>query len=184
MRAILEALFAQQRRSGFPALAGSSAAATIPVSDGLLNELTAHLLRPGGPIRSLVLHARERNQIAADVRVVRGTWSVPVSFVLEIDSQPVLPHRPVLGLRLRKSPLLLTIGTLMVRLFAALPPGITMDGERIEVNLAVLLARYDVAEVLSYLTELQVSTEAGVVVVSVRGRIEAGSESTAAAPRP
>jgi hypothetical protein len=176
VRAFLEALLAQQRRAGFPALAGSSAAATIPVADGLLNELIAQLLRPDGPVRSLVLHARDRNQIAADVRVVRGTWSVPVSFTLEIDSQPVLPHRPVLGLRLRKSPLLLTIGTLMVRLFAALPPGIAMDGERIEVDLAVLLARYDAAEVLTYLTDLQVSTEPGAVVLSVRARIADGSE--------
>ena len=175
MRAILEALLAQQRGSGFPAFAGTTAAATVPVADGLLNQLIAQLLRPDGPIRSVVLHARDHNQIAADVRVVRGTWSVPVSFILEIASQPVLPHRPVLGLRLRKSPLLLTLGTLMVRLFAALPPGIALDGERIEIDLGILLARYEAAEVLRYLTELHVSTERGVVVLSLRARIEAGA---------
>ncbi len=184
MLASLEALFARQRGSGFPGLAGASASATIPVSEGLLNELIAGLLRPDGPIRSLVLHARDRNRIAVDVRVARGTWTVPISLTLEIDSQPVLPQRPVLGLRLTKSPLLLALGTLMARLFAALPPGIAIDGERIQIDLGVLLARYEAAEALEYLTELHVSTEPGVVVLSVRARIGAGPGLTVAAVRP
>ena len=172
MRAILEAIFAQQRHAGFPALAGANAAATIPVSDRLLNELIAPLLRPDGALRSIVLHARDGNQIGVDVRVARGPWSVPVGLTLEIESQPVLPQRPVLGLRLRKSPVLVTLGSLIVRLFAALPPGIFMQGERIEIDLDVLLARYDATELLRYLTELRVTTDAGVVVVSVRLRVE------------
>ena len=172
MRSILEDLLAQQRRAGFPAFAGAGASATIPVSDRLLSELIAHRLPSTGPIGGIVLVARERNQITARIRVVTRGLGLPVNLTFEIDSQPVLPERPVLGLRLKTSALLLTLSTMLARMFAALPPGVSFDGERIEINLRVLLEPYGAAELLRYLTELRVTTEPGVVVLSARARIE------------
>jgi hypothetical protein len=171
MPSLLEAIFAQQRRSGFPAFAGTDASATIPISDRLLSELIARRLPAGGPIGDIVLVARDRNQITARIRVVTRGIGLPVNLTFEIDSQPVLPERPVLGLRLRTSALLLTLSTMLARMFASLPPGISFDGERIEIDLRALLQAHDATEWLRYLTELRVTTEPGVVVLTVHTRI-------------
>lgn len=176
MHHILEAFLKQQRHAGFPDLAGTHAAATIPVADRLLNELIARLLPHNGAVREVVLHARQGNEIAADVRVAKGAMTLPISLMLEIESQPVLPQRPVLGLRLKNAPRLLTLGGAMLRMFDVLPPGISMDGDRIHINLEALLAPHDTADLFRYLTELRVTTSVGVVVLSVRAGIEPDCE--------
>jgi len=173
---ILEALFEQQRSSGFPDLAGTEVAATIPVGDRLLNDLITRLLPHDGTVREVVLHARDGNEIAADIRIAKGALTFPVSLMFEIDSQPELPQRPVLGLRLKKAPLLLTLSGPMLRMLDVLPLGISIDNDRIQINLEALLARYDTAALLRYLTELRVTTSVGVVVLSVRARIELDRE--------
>ena len=175
MHYILEALLDQQRRAGFPDLAGAHVAATIPITDRLLNELVARLLPRDGAVRGVVLHAKPGNEIAADIRVAKGGMTLPISLTLEIDSQPVLPRRPVLGLRLKNAPRLLTLGGSMLRIFDVLPPGIAMDGDRIHIDLEALLAPQGAADVLRYLTELRVTTSVGAVVLSVRAGVEPAS---------
>ena len=60
-------------------------------------------------------------------------------------------------------------------MFDVLPPGISMDGDRIHISLEALLAPHDTADVF-YLTELRVTTSVGVFVVSVRAGIEPDCE--------
>ena len=173
---ILEAFLKQQRDTGFTDLAGTRLAATIPVADRLLNELIARLLPPDGVVREVVLHSREGNEIAARVRVAKGGMKLPISLMFEIESQPVLPQRPVLGLRLKSAPRLLALGGGVLRMFDMLPPGITVDGDRIYINLEALLRPYDTAQLFRYLTELSVTTSVGVVVFNLRAGIEPGRE--------
>ena len=176
MHHILEAFLEQQRATGFADLAGTHLAATIPVAERLLNELIARLLRPDGVVREVVLHPREGNEIAARLRVAKGGMTLPISLTLGIESQPVLPQRPVLGLRLKSAPRFFALGGGMLRMFDMLPPGVSVDGDRIYINLEALLAPYDTAALFRYLTELRVTTSVGVVVFSVRAGIEPGRE--------
>jgi hypothetical protein len=172
VRHTLEAFLRHQRDAGFPDLLGTHAAATIPVADRLLNDLIASLLPHDGTVRGVVLHARDGNEIEAEFLVAKGPMSLPMRVILEIESQPALPQRPVLGLRLKTAPLLLTLGGPILRMFGVLPSGVSVDGDRIYVNFETLLARYSAAALmLRHLTELRVTTNRGVVVLSVAGGI-------------
>lgn len=171
MRELLDALFRQQCLAGFPALAGADATARIPVADGLLNQILAGVLPPGGAVRALVLHAQAGDELVADLRIVKGNFGVPFRLVFHIAEQPDLPSRPLLVLRLRTAPLLFSMGGPLIKMLGVLPPGIAVEGDRILLNLASLAARYDTAGVFKHLTELRVTTIDGAVVVVVRGGI-------------
>ncbi len=171
MREILDPLLDAQRRSGFPDVAGAHAAATIPLTDRLVNDLIGKLLPPGGPVRSVVLQAQDGDQFVANLQVALGPIGLPVRLNFAIESQPDFPERPTLGLRL-KNPALLTRFGALVSVSSRLPPGITIREDLIQVDLAILLARYDAAEAGRYVRELRVTTSAGKFVLSLRAAVD------------
>ena len=86
---------------------------------------------------------------------------------MQIDQQPELPARPVLGMRwaLRGlGPLGLLAGPVM-GYFKALPPGIRIEGDRAFVNVEELLRHRGLGEIVPLLTRVRVTTrERGFVV--------------------
>jgi hypothetical protein len=177
VRDILDTLLAAQRRSGFPDLGGTHAVATIPISDRLLNEFIARALPADGALRSVVLRAQDGDQFVLDLRVAMGPLALPVSLTVAIESQPEFPERPVLTLRLKNPGLLARAGS-MLPMLSRLPPGIILNGDLIQIDLARVLRSFDPAEVRSYIKELRVTTRAGRIVLSVRGAIDPGSSIT------
>ena len=161
----LEAVFATQRASRLPGLAGSDVRARFRIADTLLNEIIAASLPDGGAVRSIVLHAHADNIVDATIDV-RKTFVPTVHVQIAIVRQPVLPADPVVAGRLS--------GGLLK--FAApflsglkMPPGIRLDGDLLSVDVAVLLARWGWSAVLEYATELRLVTEEGAVVVEIVG---------------
>ena len=173
MNEIIAGILQQQLSSGFPDLAGSHVSATIPVSERLINEIIAKTLPPAGAVQDVQLEALEGNQIKVRLRAWAGPLNLPMTVTLAIDEQPALPHRPVLGLRLAGVPLLLSMAGPVARFLDVLPKGITLDGDRISVNLQTLLAQHNQGDLVRYLTELRVTTAAGAVIVALRARVPA-----------
>jgi hypothetical protein len=132
---ILQAIFDQQRGRDFADFAGTDVAATIPVADRWLNDQIARSLPPDGVVRELQLRSLPGNHVAVHVRVAKGAIALPIDLVLAIDSQPELPHRPILGLRLEEAPIFLTLGGPLLKVFNVLPPGITMNGDHVTVEI-------------------------------------------------
>ncbi len=146
----LEALLTRQRAGGFADVRGATADVSIPISDRLLNEVIAQAL-PALP---------------------------PVNLTLAIERQPELPASPILVLRLELGGLLAMAGSAL-RFLDALPPGITVEQDRIHVNLSTLLAERGLAELLDYAEHVQVTTTDGAVVVAIRAAVRASG-----VPRP
>ena len=165
-------LLQRQQRDGFPDLAGAEVAATIPISERLINEAVAEMLAPGGKVRAVRVTVEEGNHVAAEIRLSgpRFLPAIPVS--VAIEDQPQLPERPTLGLRLAKaSGLVGMIASLFPSVASLLPPGVALDGDRIRIDLRRLLADRHLERWLDYVTDLRVNTRAGVVVLDVRARI-------------
>jgi hypothetical protein len=165
-------------------LAGGTLAAEIPVPEALANRLIAERLPTANvPIADLRLRALERDAIEAHV-TVKGSRMVPVlKIVAQIERQPQ-PHDPVLLLRWSMpamGPLAMFAGPVLSH-FRKLPPGIRMEGERIAVDVRELLASRGMADLLEFLTDLQVHTRAGTFLVRVGVRVP--SVPPAQAPRP
>jgi hypothetical protein len=58
----------------------------------------------------------------------------------------------------------------VLRFFDVLPPGVSVDGQRVRINLKTLLAEQGRA-LLDYVTWLQVTTRPGTVVIAARAAI-------------
>jgi hypothetical protein len=171
MSSALLDLLQRQQRDGFPDLAGSEVAATIPVSDSLLNELIATLLSNGGTVREIRVRAEESNRVTAEIRVSRPRFLPRISVRVAIEDQPELPARPTLGLRLMEPSGLLGRAASLIPYFTSLPPGISIEGDRIRIDLRRLLAERNVEGWLDYASDLRVNTRAGAIVLDVRARI-------------
>ena len=163
-------LLRRQRASGFSDVAGATASATIPISDRLVTTLVNEGIPPTAPVRELDLRAHDGNRFTVRVRLSRPAFMPPISVNLLIEQQPQLPENPLLILRLASGGLMSLAGS-AIRFLNVLPPGISMDGDRIIVNLRMLLNERGVGEVLGCVEYLEVLAEEGRFVIDVRGSV-------------
>jgi hypothetical protein len=152
----------QLRSSQFRDLSGARFAATVPISEPLLNRLVATSIPVNAPVRSVVLHPEAGDRLS--VRISPKTALMPsLTLRLEIEEQPRLPDAPVLVLRM--ATLSGLFGLASGAISGMLPPGVNLRGDRIHVNLGLLAAEHGVAEILDRVTHLQVHTEDGRLVI-------------------
>lgn len=156
-------------------MAGTRISATVPVAERLLNEIIAASLPQSGALREATVHPQSDNRLGVRVRLARPEFLPPLNATLIIDRQPELPHAPVLGFRVTGLPGLLALFGPVFSIARLLPPGIRLEGDRLLVDLAALLAARGQAQLLGYLDRLQVTSEAGRLVIN----FEAGIPSSA-----
>lgn len=163
-------LFEQQQASGFADLRGTRADLTVPIGDRLLNQIITEALPPSAPVRDLKVRSRADDRITVRFKLGAASFLPPIKLTLVIERQPALPASPVLVLRLETGGLLSVAGPAL-RFLDALPPGIRVDGDRIHVDLAVLLAERGLAPLLEHAEQIQVTTIEGALVVAIRAVI-------------
>ncbi len=171
MHPVILDLLQRQQRDGFRDLAGTELAATIPISDRLLNELIASSLPSGGKVREIVVQSEEGNRVTAKVRVSASNLFPAIPVTLAIEDQPTLPERPLLGLRLSQASGFVAMAASALPSMVTLPPGISMEGDRIRLDIRQLLAERHMEGLLEHLTDLRVKTRAGAIILEVRARI-------------
>lgn len=164
-------LLLQQRASGFPDMAGAHASAMFPVSDRLVTRLLQAQIPDGALVREVDVRAHEGNRLTVRGRLTRPAFLPPIALGLVIERQPELPESPIMVLHVTTLGGLFGLAGTAAKMFKLLPPGIGMDGQRVTVDLRVLLAQQDLADVIDYLEHLQVLAEEGRFVVSVRGSV-------------
>ena len=155
-------------------MAGARASVTLPLSDRLVSRLVSESLPPSAPVSDIDLHAQGGNRISARVRLTRPALMPPITVNLAIEQQPVLPSNPVFAVRLLSTGLFSFAGAAM-RFLNVLPPGIRMEGDLIYVDLRMLLEQRGLAHYLGYLEHLELTTETGRFVLSVRGALPPGT---------
>jgi hypothetical protein len=164
-------LFQAQRAAGFPEFEGAHVAAFIPIAAALLNDVIAGALPADAPISAVQIEPQADNVIRVRLRISRMPIIPPLSVTLLIDRQPQLPHDPVLVLRLASSGLTM-IARGAARFLDALPSGLSLEDDRVLVNIAELLRARGQGEWLRYLRGLEITTAPGVMLVSIRASVE------------
>lgn len=153
-------------------LAGARVSGEVPIPATVLNALLAAQLRERQvPVASVVVEPRDANLVLVHVRL-RSSLVPPLTVHACIDEQPRLPASPMLGIRWSLSGLgvLGRLASPVLSLFALLPPGISVDGDRIVLHLEQMLAAKGHADVLPLLHAIEVSSAEGHLIV----RFEAG----------
>jgi len=164
-------LLQQELRDGFPGLAGGEVAATIPISDRIINELIASLIPEGGKVRDVTIASEPGNLLSAKARLSGPSLlpSIPVTFV--IDQQPEFPLRPVLGLKLSQPSKFVAMAFSTLPSMVTLPPALTITGDLVLINIRQLAADKGLDSWLAYVSELKVTTRASAVVLNLRLRV-------------
>jgi hypothetical protein len=160
----------RQRAAGFEDVRGSEVAATLPVSERLLNELIRSAIPPSAPVRDLYVAAEAGDRFVVRARVGSSALIPALKIPVRIERQPQFPSSPVLVLRLELGALGL-LAAPALRFFNALPAGIHLENDRLFVDLSRLARERGFAEYLEFVQRLEVHTTAAAVVVSIRGGI-------------
>ena len=167
----LEQLFRRQLTAGLPDLAGAEGSATIPIADDLLNQVVASVLPPGGLVSGVTLQTHAGDRLTARITVSKPRFLPPVPVTVAIERQPSLADSPEIVLKLTGAAGLLAFAGTTVGVSPALPPGVTLEGERIRVNVRTVLQRGGLDALLAHLEELYVTTRDGALVLSFRFRV-------------
>jgi hypothetical protein len=152
-------------------VAGSRAALDVSLSEALLNRIIAERLPPGGPVRDLRLRL-VADEALITLRLERPRFLPPMTVKVTIERQPDLPGAPDLVLRLGLPAGLGMLAGIGANLFATLPPGVRLDGDRLTLDLARLLAEQDLGWTLRYARALVVTFEPGRVRVQGSAAVE------------
>lgn len=163
-------LLREQQAMDFADLAGATASLTLPLSDRFVSRLITSHLPASSPVRELEVCAEGGNQVVLRVRVARLSFIPRVRVKLLIEQQPVLPSSPVIVFRIVSEGLAALAGTAL-RFLKVLPPGVHLDGDMLQVNIAQLLANYGLADVVAYLTHLEVTTAERRIVLVARAAV-------------
>jgi hypothetical protein len=160
----LTAVLEQLRDQRFREIAGAQITAFIPVSERLLNEFVVATMPPNLPVREVRVQPEPGNRFS--VRIAPRAALLPqLTLKLEIENQPQFPTRPELVLRMATMGGLLGLASAAFPIANLLPPGVRLQGDRILVDLRELAHREGVVDLLDLVRELQITTEAGRVLV-------------------
>jgi hypothetical protein len=152
-------------------VAGSGGAVDLSLSEMVLNRAIAERLPPSGPLKDVQLRLRS-GQALVTLRLARARFLPPVTATLTIERQADLPGSPHLVLRLGLPAGLGLLAGLGASLFASLPPGLRLDGDRLSIDLAPLLAAQHLDWVLGYTRSLLVTFEPGKVRIPGSAAVE------------
>lgn len=169
-------LLREQQAAGFADVAGARVSATLPLSDRLLTRVILAHLPPTAPVSALELRAHSGNRLTVRVRLAKPAFLPPFTIPLTIERQPDLPQSPVFVLRMSSIGGLLSLAGPVARFFDVLPPGVQLQNERVFVNVRTMLEQQGAELALTFLEQLEVTTEEGRVVVSFRAVVPPADE--------
>jgi hypothetical protein len=152
---LLRPLFGEQLQE----LAGGVVTGEIPLTTAALNRLIAgKLATANAPIASAEIETHPEETFTAHLRPKGPIPALTVD--VRIDRQPELPDHPYLGMQwtLRGIGPLAMLAAPVISYFKALPPGISIDRDRIWVDLHTLLRSQGAGEVIPFLTGIRVLT--------------------------
>src|SRR5687767_5916865 len=154
------------QNSGFKDLAGTDIAATVPVSERLLNEFVAGALATNRHVREAHVQPEAGNRFS--VRVAPRAAMLPsLTIKLEIVRQPTLPQSPELVLKMATMGGLFGMATAALPIAQMMPAGVRLDGDLIHVDLRAFAAQSGAGDALQYVKELRVTTDPGRVTLQV-----------------
>ncbi len=165
------ALIHQQLATGFADLEGARASATVPIGERLINEAIGRALARDGVVRSIYVRPRDGNRFEVQIKLARPAFLPAVTVIATIERQAVIPESPVLVLRLSSLPGLVSAAGLGAGFFKVLPPGVTLDGDRVSVDLRTLMHQYGLAAAWSFIERAEVTSADGRAVLELDLRV-------------
>ena len=154
----------QLRATRFTDLHAARIAASIPISERLLNELVAVSVPPSAPVRDVTIRPQAGDRFAVRARLTRFDFLPAINLTVVIERQAELPDSPLV-LRLLSVPGLIAMVGAVASIASKLPSGIRMDKDCVLVDLKTLAEHQGYADLLQLIRSLRIRTEEGRVIV-------------------
>jgi hypothetical protein len=157
------------RDSGFAGLEGTAALLRLAIDEPLANTLIADSPRPSGVAAITVAFAPGRR---LHLRAKPSMPFLPTATVIvEIDPAVVLTPTPSITLRVLREGLSSLAATALSAARSRLPACVVATDSEMRIELAPLLARWDLGWVLAHLLAATVDTEPGRLILTIELRI-------------
>lgn len=142
--------------------AGANVRGDLPVGDELVNRLISERFAGHPQVSALHVQAQEADTVSVLV-VPRVRLLPPLRIHARIEQQPEFPGNPVLGLRwsMPSAGPLARFAAPVLGFFKVLPPGITMSGDRLAIDLAESLRARGFDDVTPLVRALAIHTRPG-----------------------
>jgi hypothetical protein len=154
-------------------ISGTLLAGEVPLRNALVNRLIARRLATAQlPIEGVRIEPHEGGRLTI-VLSMRGSIMPDIKIEAQIEQQPEFPSPAVLGLRWTMPGMgrLSLLAGPALSYFKKLPPGIRMDGDRIEVAIPELLRWRGMGELMDYITRLHITTREGAIIAAFALRV-------------
>ena len=165
----LRETFERMRDSGFAGLEGTAVRLRLAIDEPLGNTLIAESPRPSGVGAITVAFAPGRRLH------VRAKPSLPflptVTVAVEIDPAVVLTPTPSITIRMLREGLSSLAATALSAARSRLPAYVVATDDEIHIELAPLLAQWDLGWVLAHLQAATVDTEPGRLILTIELRV-------------
>ena len=172
----MDKIFQRIIRSNFSELRGTVVDASIPLSESLINELLAEVLRGNKNIALLRASIHAQNRVSLDVKTTLFPWPLNLKLKLDTSVDFASYASPKLRAWMENNRLLGSLGSL----FNALPQGIKLYGEQVVIDLGVFLHTPEQRKLLALVKSVDIRTEEGKVILDAKIEVnEQGKSETA-----
>ena len=164
----MDKIFQRLLETNFSDLRGTTVAASIPLSQSLINELVREALKGNRTIAPLQLYIHPQNRVSLDMKTTLLPW--PLNLKLRLDTSVDLASysSPKIRAWLENNRLLGSLGSL----FNALPEGIRLYGNQAVVDLGAFLRTPDQKRFLSLVKSVDIRTEDSRVILDVQAAVD------------
>ncbi len=165
----MEAIFQKLIANDFSDIAGLTANASIPMSESLINEITAIALQGDETIQSCQVSVHGQNRVSMRLKTKLLPWSLHLKLKLDGSVDFASFSSPKVRMWLENSRLLGSLGSF----FKALPEWAKLYGSQIVIDLNSFLRTSEQRKLFELVKSVEISTEEGRAIFDVK--IEAGS---------
>lgn len=157
----------------FHELAGTSMTGELPLTSAVVNRvIVERLAASSGPVSGVQVEALDDDTFSAQVSL-RSKMIPGIRIVGRIEEQPLLPQRPVLGIRWSMAGIgrLAMFAGPALTFLNALPRGMRAEEDRILVDLSELLRSQGLGDLLPFIARVQLHSRRGAFLLQFELRV-------------
>jgi hypothetical protein len=161
----MDKIFSRLLENNFSELPGLSVDASIPLPEGLVNEMIQEELQGNKNITSCLVSIQADNRVFVELRT--PIWPWPLNLKLKLFGSVELTPSPKIRAFLENNLLLGKLGTF----FKGLPNGITLYNDQIALDVGAFLTP-EQKGMLALINSVEIKTEERRIVLNVQANVE------------
>lgn len=164
----MDRVFQKLIANNFSDLKGTMVEASVPVPQGLVNELIDVTLQGNKTIESCQVSVHAQNRVSVDLKTTLLPWSLHLKLKLDNSVDLASYSSPKIRAWLENNRLLASLGCM----FNVLPDGFKLYGDQVVVDLDAFLQTPEQKRMLDLIKSMDINTEEGNVILDVRIEVD------------